>query len=120
MQKKNPSKKPLKVILFSLIGLGFIYIFTFSFSKEESENEHKSHVKENYKVFSFSPPENLEFAGSAVPMSEPEVYERMDRELNANTFFHSNTILYFKRANRWFPVIDQFLLLTIYLMILNI
>ncbi len=109
MQKKDLSRKPLKLLLVSLISLGFIYIFTFSFSKEDTEKEHKSYVKENYKVFSFSPPENLEFAGNPVPMSEPEVYERMDRELNANTFFHSNTILYFKRANRWFPVIEPIL-----------
>ncbi len=44
-----------------------------------------------------------------IPLTDPEVFERMDRELHANTFFHSNTILYFKRANRWFPVIEPIL-----------
>src|SRR5690606_6639710 len=35
--------------------------------------------------------------------------ERMDRELNSFTYFHSTTMLLFKRANRIFPIIEPIL-----------
>ncbi len=56
-----------------------------------------------------SMPAELEFAGEKVPMTESEVMERLDRELLVNTFWHSNTILMLKRANRYFPVIEPIL-----------
>jgi hypothetical protein len=37
------------------------------------------------------------------------VRESLDREIMANTFMHSSTILMFKRASRWFPVIEPIL-----------
>ncbi|TNE81739.1 MAG: lytic transglycosylase domain-containing protein [Bacteroidetes bacterium] len=54
-------------------------------------------------------PTELVFAGEKVPMTEAEVMERLDRELLVNTFWHSNTILMLKRANRYFPVIEPIL-----------
>src|SRR5690606_5943127 len=36
-------------------------------------------------------------------------HERMDRELNSFTYFHSTTLLLFKRANRIFPIIEPIL-----------
>ncbi len=38
-----------------------------------------------------------------------EVYERLDREMIVNAYWHSATILALKRANRWFPVIEPIL-----------
>lgn len=54
-------------------------------------------------------PEDLNFAGERVPMKDADVLERMDRELLVNTFWHSNTILMLKRANKFFPVIEPIL-----------
>lgn len=54
-------------------------------------------------------PENLSFAGEKVPLNDREVYERLERELFVNTYFHSNTILTIKLANRYFPVIEPIL-----------
>jgi len=54
-------------------------------------------------------PEKLSLAGEAVPMSDPEVYERMDRELVSNTYFHSQTIINFKRAQKYFGIIEGIL-----------
>lgn len=54
-------------------------------------------------------PSKLQFAGEAVPMNEYDVLERMDKELLVNSFWHSNTILLLKRANRYFPVIEPIL-----------
>lgn len=54
-------------------------------------------------------PESLTFAGERVPLEDPDVRERLDRELHVNTFFHSNTIFLIKRANRWLPEIEEIL-----------
>ncbi|MDO8549846.1 MAG: lytic transglycosylase domain-containing protein, partial [Ignavibacteria bacterium] len=37
------------------------------------------------------------------------VFERIDRELVVNTYYHSATILSIKRSRRWFPVIEPIL-----------
>ena len=45
----------------------------------------------------------------AVPLNDPDVYERMDRELLVNTYWQSNGLLMFKRAEKYFPVIEPIL-----------
>jgi len=54
-------------------------------------------------------PERMLFAGEQVPLNQNEIMERLDRELNINTFWHSSTIQIIKLANRWFPVIEPIL-----------
>jgi hypothetical protein len=44
-----------------------------------------------------------------MPLDLYYVREAFEREINAGTFMHSTTILMFKRANRWFPVIEPIL-----------
>ncbi len=67
------------------------------------------HVKDNYKVYSLPTPVNVSFAGKEVPLERFGVREKLDRELLVNTYWHSNTLLLFKRCNRWFPVIEPIL-----------
>jgi membrane-bound lytic murein transglycosylase D len=64
---------------------------------------------QGYKIVSPEIPDYLEFSGERIPTENFEVYERMDREFLANTYWHSATILAIKRANRWFPVIEPIL-----------
>lgn len=47
--------------------------------------------------------------GEPVPMDVFGVRESLDRELVVNAYHHSSTMLYMKRANRWFPVIEPIL-----------
>jgi hypothetical protein len=54
-------------------------------------------------------PNQLDFAGENVPLFDADVYERMDRELLVNTFWHSNSILMLKRAEKYFPIIEPIL-----------
>ncbi len=65
--------------------------------------------RSGYNIYALPHPENLEFAGEAVPMDQFDVRERFDRELLVNTYWQSSTLLFFKRANRWFPVIEPIL-----------
>lgn len=54
-------------------------------------------------------PEEVFFAGEPVPMDETEVRERFDKELQINTYLHSNTLFLMKRANRWLPQMSPIL-----------
>jgi hypothetical protein len=63
----------------------------------------------HFPAVSLDVPENISFAGEPVPMGIPDVHERLDRELQVNTYFHSNTIFLIKRANRWLPQIQKIL-----------
>lgn len=54
-------------------------------------------------------PESVTFAGEAVPVDDPEVRERLDRELTVNAYWQSSTIILLKRANRWLPTIEKIL-----------
>lgn len=51
----------------------------------------------------------VSFAGEMVPLNDSDVRERFDRELMVNTFWHSNTFLNFKLANKYFETIERIL-----------
>ncbi len=55
---------------------------------------------------SYPVPQELNFAGEPVPLHITDVAERMDRELQSNAYFHSNTILALKRLTRFLPEIE--------------
>lgn len=54
-------------------------------------------------------PKKLHFANEEVPLHLFDVRESLDRELQVNTYWHSQTILLLKRANRFFPIIEPIL-----------
>ncbi len=54
-------------------------------------------------------PDAIDFAGEPLPMDNFDAVERFDRELISNTFRHSATFLFFKRARRYFPTIERIL-----------
>lgn len=54
-------------------------------------------------------PSSIEFCGAAYDLTRYNMYEGIDRELTSFTYFHSTTLLLFKRANYYFPVIEPIL-----------
>lgn len=54
-------------------------------------------------------PDEINFAGEPLPQDNFDAVERFDRELISNCFRHSATFLFFKRANRYFPIIERIL-----------
>jgi membrane-bound lytic murein transglycosylase D len=54
-------------------------------------------------------PKNPKFCDEILDLSDPNIHERLDRELTINTFLHSSTILLIKKANRYFPMIEKIL-----------
>ncbi|WP_299680761.1 lytic transglycosylase domain-containing protein [uncultured Dokdonia sp.] len=74
---------------------------------EQLQEEEK--LVNDYNVYALPIPEGLNFAGEAVPVENPDIKERMDRELLVNTYWQSNSLLLFKRANKYFPIIEPIL-----------
>ncbi|MEE2771604.1 MAG: lytic transglycosylase domain-containing protein [Bacteroidota bacterium] len=66
-------------------------------------------VAETYRIKALPVPEKASFAGESAPLNDPDVYERLDRELLVNTYWQSNALLLMKRANKYFPVIEEIL-----------
>ena len=51
----------------------------------------------------------LDFCGEPVPMKDPEIRERMEKEIILAVWNRSQVILWLKRANRYFPYIERML-----------
>jgi membrane-bound lytic murein transglycosylase D len=81
----------------------------FLFGTRKAAEEYSRDFKDTYKIYSIPIPEKLSFAGEPVPLYIDEVKERLERELLMNVYYQSQTILYFKRANRYFPIVEQIL-----------
>lgn len=89
-----------------------ILIFSAFYTTQTIENENADITQDypqNYKIITPKVPQNLELFGEKVPVEDFDVFERMERELIVNTYWHSATIINLKRANRWFPVIEPIL-----------
>lgn len=76
---------------------------------EESLKDYQDYINSKYQVFAMPLPKKLKFAGELVPLENLMVRENLDREILVNTYWHSNSFLLQKRANRWFPIIEKVL-----------
>jgi hypothetical protein len=101
----NILKKPL--IFFGLISI--VGLLSVAFSVDESENLDQKPSIMDYNVYALPIPEQLDFSQELVPLNMPDIKERMDRELLVNTYWQSNGLLLFKRANKFFPIIEPIL-----------
>lgn len=93
--------------LFGLIALAGLFIFALQDAPTDENFEKK--LINDYNVYALQVPENLDFAGEPMPLNNPDILERMDRELLVNTYWQSNGLLMFKRAHKYFPVIEPIL-----------
>ena len=64
---------------------------------------------ENYRIHALHVPDLVVFAGEEMHLDEPDLKERMDKELLVNTYWQSNTLLMMKRAHQFFPIIERIL-----------
>ncbi|UJH67691.1 lytic transglycosylase domain-containing protein [Allomuricauda sp. SCSIO 65647] len=78
-------------------------------TKKQTEGEIDKHVSDGYRISAIDIPEDLNFAGEQVPLDDPEIMERVDREFLVNTYWQSNALLLMKRANKYFPIIEPIL-----------
>ncbi|MBQ3983373.1 MAG: lytic transglycosylase domain-containing protein [Bacteroidales bacterium] len=97
----------IAIIMSSLAIAGEIFIF--ATQKEDSEAVQQRAIMTNYRVYAPVIPDTMTFAGEQVPLENYYVREGLDNELIINMYRQSSTLLYFKRANRYFPIIEPIL-----------
>lgn len=103
-------KKNIKYLLMGFLGAGLSGIFLFAMvDKKQTDTAYHNLFSRDYRIFTPQLPAKMDFAGEEVPVNLYYVREAFEREILVNTFYHSSTILMFKRANRWFPVIEPIL-----------
>lgn len=98
--------------IFAAIGLICISgLFIFSMQKAPSDDTigKEDPIVNDYNVYALEMPEGLNFAEELVPIENPDIFERMDKELLVNTYWQSNGLLMFKRAQKYFPIIEPIL-----------
>ncbi|MCG8411406.1 MAG: lytic transglycosylase domain-containing protein [Bacteroidales bacterium] len=99
-----------KHVFFIIIGFGVVIITLLSLKgNKENGGDYKKTYGNKYLVSSIQLPNNLSFANEKVPLSSVDVREAFDRELLVNTYWQSQTLLFIKRANKYFPVIEKVL-----------
>ncbi len=103
--------KKYLIYISGLLTLGLVVIlFVFSAGKDKkSDQDYKKAFNRHYKIFNVGVPGRIDFCGEEAPLDLYYVRESLDRELTVNTYWHSSTLLLFKRAYRWFPVIEPIL-----------
>jgi hypothetical protein len=110
------------IIILALVLLAGIGIKAFSSFKPNANNAvnlktdkkiqdsvAKGSFVKDYNVYALELPKKMDFAGEAVPLENPDIRERLDRELLVNTYWQSNGLLMIKRAHKYFPLIEKIL-----------
>ena len=104
-----------------LAGIGFLFVIASLIyaiqlqgnqaakASDTATSDNDKNVADTYQITAIAIPEDLNFAGEAVPQEDPEIMERVDREFLVNTYWQSNALLLMKRANKYFPIIEPIL-----------
>lgn len=96
--------------LLAIVGVFTLaYFFIFAVQDAPSNQNLDKKMINDYNVYALNVPGDLNFAGEKLPLESPDILERMDRELLVNTYWQSNGLLMFKRANKYFPTIEPIL-----------
>ncbi|TXG35469.1 lytic transglycosylase domain-containing protein [Seonamhaeicola maritimus] len=90
-----------------LLSLCILFIYALQDAPTDENFEKK--LINDYNVYALQVPDDLDFAGEALPLNNPDILERMDRELLVNTYWQSNGLLMFKRSKKHFPIIEPIL-----------
>ncbi|MCG1036921.1 lytic transglycosylase domain-containing protein [Polaribacter sargassicola] len=92
----------------SLLAIAAITILFYNAINKDITDPQTSTDK-TYRIKALKLPANLNLAGERVPIENPNIKERMDRELLVNTYWQSNGLLLIKRANKYFPILEPLL-----------
>ncbi|WP_116524748.1 lytic transglycosylase domain-containing protein [Seonamhaeicola aphaedonensis] len=90
-----------------LLSLCVLFIYALQDAPTDENFERK--LINDYNVYALQVPNDLDFAGEPMPLGNPDILERMDRELLVNTYWQSNGLLMFKRSKKYFPIIEPIL-----------
>lgn len=80
-----------------------------SLGSNDSEKEMEQRPVVSSMTVSPEIPNTVPFCGKMIDITRYNMREGFDRELSSFTYFHANTMLLIKRANRYFPIIEPIL-----------
>ena len=103
---KTTAGKAAIAIMF-LLSAGFV--FPLLVSADTQQQETTDYEESVPLAVSWAIPENVTFAGEALPLQNFDTRESLDRELNATAYRHGSTLLTIKRSGRYFPEIEKIL-----------
>src|SRR5699024_5478766 len=98
--------KKIGIVVALLMG-GSLLIY--SVQEPPTDQTTKKKIHNEYKIYALPLPDKMDFAGEPVPLDQPDIRERMDRELLVNAYWQFNGLLILNRANKYFPIIERIL-----------
>lgn len=101
--------KFFKIGFLTLATISIGGLFSYFTYDGMSDDSFQILFNEKYNIFALTIPEDISFAGEDLPLKDPEIKERLDRELLVNTYWQSQTMLFYKRAHKYFPEIEPIL-----------
>ena len=103
-------KKTFYFFIFFILLIGIVKFFSFATTDLTNDESYMNYFNSKYSIFALPKPiTQLNFCGERVPLEDPEIWERYDKELLKNTYWQSNTLLLHKRAHKYFPIIEPIL-----------
>lgn len=105
----------MKKQLLLISSLIFIAIVSFNFLSPEEKNDkiddiiHQREFNSYFRSYTLVTPDSVGFAGEYTPLYAEDIWERYDKEIHKNVYWQSNTLFYFKRANKYFSIIEPIL-----------
>ena len=97
-----------KIFIGSLLMISALMLFSSSLLKSKSAFKSYGMIEPS-KVYALDIASEYTFAGETVSLEDPDLHERMDKELLVNTYWQSNMMLMIKRSNKYFPLIERIL-----------
>jgi membrane-bound lytic murein transglycosylase D len=94
--------------IFNFVGgaaVALLLVSQFAFKSEARKNKAGESSAVEWRAPAL--PEQLSFAGEAVPLDRWDVKERFERELLINNFSRANILYLMKLSNRYFPTISE-------------
>ncbi|MDA9343731.1 transglycosylase SLT domain-containing protein [Algibacter sp.] len=101
--------KILQKVLAFVGLLSLCTLFIYALQDAPTDENFETKLINDYNVYALQVPDDLNFAGEPMPLENPDILERMDRELLVNTYWQSNGLLMFKRAKKYFSIIEPIL-----------
>tara|TARA_B100001093_G_scaffold120128_1_gene112806 strand:- start:1765 stop:2715 length:951 start_codon:yes stop_codon:yes gene_type:complete len=95
----------LGLFMFIILSSSFILSAIDDISIENNKLE----FNKNYAIYAPSIPNEINFCGESFPIKEKSLKERFDREILVNTYWQSQTIIFIKKANKYFGIIEPIL-----------
>lgn len=92
-----------------MIVWSIIRLFNYAIPADNNDKKYLEAFSANYSVFALDLPAELDYCGEPVPLQYADIRESIDREMLVNTYWQSQTLLFIKRMNKYFPVIEPIL-----------